>query len=98
MDSLPIKDLDLATYGGLVLAVALIIETVKRLWKKWAKGKEAILAVAFSYIIGVAAKLSISGAYASVSWIYHVVLLLFVAVGAMIAHDKAKEILKKPPE
>jgi hypothetical protein len=78
---------DLITYPGLMAAVIAIIGAIKKLFPSWATDKEPYLGLGFSYVLGVATKLSIPGAFAKVHWIVFLVSLLFVAVGAKLGHD-----------
>jgi hypothetical protein len=78
---------DLLTYPGLMAAVIAIIGAIKKLFPSWAVDKEPYLGLAFSYVLGIATKLSIPGAFAKVHWIVFLVSLLFVAVGAKLGHD-----------
>jgi len=83
----------LATYAGITGVTLVIISGLKGLFKGWVKGKEPLLAVIITYILGIAAK--IGGLYPTpeghsevVGWLIHAVLLLGAAVGAGVAHDK----------
>jgi hypothetical protein len=78
---------DFLTYPGLIAAVVAIIGAVKKLFPAWAVGKEPYLGLAFSYVLGVIAKLTIPGAFDKVHWIVFLVTLLFVALGAKLSHD-----------
>lgn len=86
---------DLITYPGLMAAVVAIIGALKKLFPAWVEDKEPYLGLAFSYVLGVATKLTIHGAFTKVNWIVFLVSLLFVAVGAKLGHDHIlNEIIK----
>lgn len=86
---------DLVTYPGLMAAVIAIVGALKKLFPKWVEGKEAYLGLSMSYILGIAAKFSIPGAFAKVHWVVFLVSLLFVALGAKLGHDHfLNEIIK----
>ncbi len=78
---------DLVTYPGLMAAVVAIIGALKSLFPKWIDGKEPVLGLSFSYIVGIAARLTIPGAFAKVNWVVFLVSLLVVAAGAKWGHD-----------
>jgi len=78
---------DLVTYPGLVAAVIAIVGALKKFFPIWIEGKEPYLGLSLSYVLGIAAKLTIPGAYAKVHWLVFLVSLLFVAVGAKLGHD-----------
>jgi len=78
---------DLVTYPGLIAAVIAIVGALKKLFATWTEGKEPYLGLLLSYVLGIAAKLTIPGAYAKVHWLVFLVTLLFVAVGAKLGHD-----------
>lgn len=91
---------DLVTYPGLIACVIAIVGALKKLFPNWIEGKEPYLGLGLSYILGIAAKLTIPGAYAKVHWLVFLVTLLFVAVGAKLGHDYfVNQILKgKSPD
>ena len=78
---------DLVTYPGLMAAVVAIVGALKKLFPAWTGGKEPYLGLSFSYVLGIATKLSVPGAFAKVHWVVFLVSLLFVAVGAKLGHD-----------
>jgi hypothetical protein len=78
---------DLVTYPGLVAAVIAIVGGLKKLFEKWVTGKEPYLGLILSYVLGIAAKLTIPGAFVKVHWLVFLVSLLGVAVGAKLGHD-----------
>lgn len=78
---------DLVTYPGLMFAVVAIVGGIKKLFTTWAEGKEPYMGLILSYVLGIAARLTIPGAFAKVHWVVFLVSLLFVAVGAKLGHD-----------
>lgn len=86
---------DLATYPTLMAAVVAIVGALKKLFPAWIDGKEPVMGLALSYLLGIASKLTIPGSFAKVNWIVFLVSLLFVAVGAKLGHDHLlNEIIK----
>lgn len=86
---------DLVTYPGLMFCVVAIIGGLKKLFPAWINGKEAYLGLFLSYVLGIAAKLTIPNAFMKVHWVVFLVSLLFVAVGAKLGHDHfLNEIIK----
>jgi len=79
---------DLVSYPGLIAAVVALIGVTKKLWKPWVKGKEPMLAVALSYVLGISSKLTIPKAFQGIYWVPFLVTLVFVAMAAMSAHDR----------
>lgn len=80
----------LASYGGIALLVVALVAGAKRLWKTWVDGKEPALGVVFTYTLGVVAKIVLPDVYGGAdarSWSLHLVVLLFVAIGAKGVHD-----------
>ena len=89
----PIKDTVLgylASYGGMAVGVTFLISALKAIWKSFIDGKEPILAIILSYIVGIVAKLvtDVYGPNTFKAWTLHILILLFVAVGAAVFHDK----------
>lgn len=81
----------LASYGGLAVGVSLLVSGLKSLWKGWVDGKEPVLTVILTYLLGIASKLIMPDVYGPnslQSWALHVIVLLFVAVLAGSFHDK----------
>lgn len=79
----------LASYGGLAMGVTFLISGLKALWKTFIEGKEPIICIVLSYIVGTAAKL-VTPAYGPdtfKAWALHLLILAFVAVGAAAFHD-----------
>lgn len=88
----PVKDAVLgflASYGGLAMGVTFLISGLKALWKTFIKGKEPVVCIALSYIVGTVAKLvtPVYGPDTFKSWALHLLILAFVAVGAGAFHD-----------
>lgn len=80
---------DLATYAGISFAVVAVIGAGKRLFKEWVSGKEPMMALVVTMILGILAK--VGGLFPGTdlkSWVVHVVLLLVTAGGAGVMHDK----------
>lgn len=78
---------DLVTYPGLMAAVVAIVGAIKKLFPAWTDGKEPYLGLSLSYVLGVATRLTIPGAFSKIHWVVFLVSLLFVAVGAKLGHD-----------
>lgn len=78
---------DLVTYPGLMAAVVALIGALKKLFPNWINGKEPVLGLSFSYVLGIAARLTIPGAFAKVHWVVFLVSLMVVAAGAKWGHD-----------
>ncbi len=91
MDNLPVE-VDIVTYGGLVITIPMLIWAVKKVFKKKVEGWSARMCFAFSYLIGIPSKFFIAGAFVHVSWVLHPVMLLLVAAFAMVARDKMKDV------
>lgn len=87
-------NVDIATYGGLIIAVPLIVGTIKQLAKSWAKGKSATMTAVLMVGLGVTAKLTGIG-FESVEWVIHVVTLVLSVPLAMVARDKAKNVVEE---
>lgn len=88
---------DLVTYPGLAAAVVAVVGALKKFFPAWLEGKEPHLALALSYVLGIAAKLTIPGAFKDVHWVVYLVSLLVVAAGAKFGHDFiVNQIIKKP--
>jgi hypothetical protein len=98
----PIRDAilqALASYGGIALLVVALVAGAKRLWKTWVDGKEPALGVIFTYALGVIAKIALPEVYGGTdakAWSLHLVVLLFVAIGAKGVHDGVINAFTKP--
>lgn len=89
---------DLVTYTGLMAAVVTVIGALKKLFPAWIDGKEPVLSLVFSYVLGISTKLFMPGAYVKVHWIVFLVSLLVVAAGAKWGHDVLlNQVIKNKP-
>lgn len=79
--------LDLATYTGIGAIVVALVSGAKLVFKALVKGREPRIAFFLILAIGVAAKLTVAGAFADVSWLAHVLSLLMTSFGAKLTHD-----------
>lgn len=79
---------DLVSYPGLIVAVVAIVGGLKKLYRSWVDGKEPLLALMFSFVLGVGAKLTIPKAFEGVHWLVFLVTLFFVAIAAGSVHDR----------
>lgn len=77
----------LLTYPGISAVVIMLVGGLKKLFPAWIGGKEPHIGLASCLILGIAAKLTISGAFTGVLWVPHVVGLLGAAFGAKVGHD-----------
>lgn len=78
---------DLGTYFGLAAAVVAAIGALKKLFPAWVAGKEPVLGLSLSYILGISTKLFMPGSYKDVHWVIFLLSLLVVAAGAKFGHD-----------
>ena len=88
------ESIDLTSYGGIGIALLIVIEAAKRFFRARVDGHEEQLAIVFALLIGVGAKVTISEAFDGVAWVTHIVSLVAVAVGAGLAHDKILDPIK----
>lgn len=79
---------NLVSYPGLAFTVVALIGAVKKLWRPWVDGKEPMLAVVLSYVLGISSKLTVPKAFEGVHWVLFLISLIFVAVMAMSLHDR----------
>ena len=89
----------LASYGGIAFLVVAAVGGLKGIAREWTKGKEPLLGILFTFILGAAAKAILPAVYGPPSlesWLLHLVLLFFVAVGAKGIHDGVVNALRKP--
>lgn len=104
----PVKELVLKfllSYGGLVGGVSFLLEGLKMLFKNFVSGREPILVIVLSFFLGASAKLlmvDVYGPNTRTAWGLHLLILVFVAVGAAAFHDKFLAVLTsfmpgKPP-
>jgi hypothetical protein len=77
----------LMTYPGISAVVVMMVGGVKKLWPKWVEGKEPTVSFALSLVLGIAAKLTMAGAYAGIQWLPHIVGLICASFGAKLIHD-----------
>ena len=99
MQTADVSQWTLLTYPGISAVVVLMIGGMKKLFHAWIAGKEPHLGLSLSIILGIAMKLTVSGAFAGVHWVPHIVGLLFAAFGAKVGHDYLlNEIIKNKPE
>jgi len=87
----------LASYGGIALAVSLLVEFLKMLFKDWAKPKAPVLSILMTFFLGAASKVlmpEVYGLHNFKAWTLHVVILVFVAVFAALFHDKFWNVVK----
>jgi len=90
---------DLGTYVGLSAAVIGAIGGLKKLFPTWINGKEPVLGLVFSYVLGIATKLFIPGAYKDVNWVIFLLSLLVVVAGAKFGHDHLlNTVIKNKPD
>lgn len=81
----------LASYGGLVAGVTFLVSGFKWAAKKLIEGREPIVAIVLTFVVGSLAKLVMPGVYGANTasdWGLHELILLFCAVGAQQLHDK----------
>lgn len=88
MDNLPFKESDLASFGGLILIIPMLLGALKKLFKTWIEGKEPMFCVVLTYVVGLTAKFTIPMAFGGVGWLTLMVGLLLSAVASMTVHDK----------
>lgn len=87
----------LASYMGIAGLVVALVGGIKAMWKTWTAGKEPMLALLLTYLTGAVAKLALPAVYPGkdvVSWTLHLFVLLVVATGANVVHDKVVNAMK----
>lgn len=95
----PVKEIVLRfllSYGGIATGVSFLVEGLKGLFKSKVDGKEPIIVIALSFIIGLAAKGLVPDVYGPntpKAWALHGLILIFVAIGAAAFHDKFLSVL-----
>lgn len=77
----------LLTYPGIAAVVVMMVGGAKKLWASWISGKEPHLSLALTLVLGVVSKVSISGAFAGIHWVTHIVALVGTAFTAKVIHD-----------
>lgn len=80
-------EFDLTSYTGIAALVVATIGGLKKLFSGWVSGKEPHLGLGITFLVGIVAKLTVTGAFDKVDWMNHVVALLATAAGAKIGHD-----------
>lgn len=96
----PIKEVVLKfllSYGGLAGGVSFLVEGLKLIFKKWVDGREPLLVIALSFILGALAKWLLPDVYGPATgraWGLHLLILTFVAIGAAAFHDKFLSVLQ----
>lgn len=104
----PVKELILRfllSYGGIAGGVSFLVEALKRMFASFVTGRENLLVIILSFVVGSASKALMPGTYGPNtldSWGLHELILIFVAVGAAAFHDGFLSTLssflpKKPP-
>jgi len=89
----------LASYGGIAFLVVALVGGLKTLWRTWADGKEPQIAAIATLLLGTAAKIclpEVYGPHTLQAWTLHLIVLIFVAVGAKGVHDAVLPLFKKP--
>jgi hypothetical protein len=89
MDNLQIKESDLASFAGLAVVIPMLVGVIKGLFKQWITGREPMLCVALTFLVGIVAKQTIPGAFGGVGWLTLLISLLIVAGLAAQVHDFA---------
>lgn len=79
---------DLLSYPGLAVAVVGIVAALKRLFHKYVKGNETLLAFILTFVVGIVSKLTVPNAFSNVPWIVFLVSLVFVAKETGSIHDR----------
>lgn len=77
----------LLSYPGISAIVVMLIGGIKRMFPAWTDGKEPLLGLSFSVVLGVLAKLTVTGAFSDVQWVPHTVALVLTAFMAKLGHD-----------
>jgi len=86
--SAPLTSVDLMSYCGLAASVVALVEVLKLLWKSWVSGKELILSLGLTLVIGPVTKLTVPHAYENVPWVIFLVSLVVLQVPLnKILHD-----------
>lgn len=89
MDPISFKETDLYSVGGLLIVVPMIVGGLKTFLSKWISGREPLVALIVSYVLGIAAKLSAPKvAFPGVGWLGLIVVLFLVALASQATHDK----------
>ena len=91
----------LTSYAGLSIGVAVLISGLKALWKGWVDNKEPVLAIILTFVLGIASKIiftEVYGPHTVKSWTLHAIILVFVAIGGQLFHDKVINAVVRKPE
>ena len=84
---------DLMTYSGVAAAVVMLVFGLKVFFPDFTKGREPLLSLFLTYALGLASKLTIKDAFATVHWLVFLVTLFGVALSAKVLYDHSKDIL-----
>lgn len=87
----------LASYTGIAALVVALVGGLKLMFKEKIDGKEPLLALGLTFVIGAVAKLVLPAIYGENrldSWALHTIVLLVVAVVAKGLHDGPLSALK----
>jgi hypothetical protein len=87
----------LASFLGIATGCAFLFEGVKMVLPKLVTGRENLLVLLLTLVLGAAAKWlmpSIYGATDKKSWALHMISLVFVAIIGMMFHDKLMDAVK----
>jgi hypothetical protein len=105
----PVKELVLRfllSYAGIAGGVSFLVEGLKGLFKDKVAEREPVLVIILAFVLGAAAKWLMPDVYGPNTvnaWGLHLLILIFVAVGAAAFHDKFLSVLtsffpkKSPP-
>lgn len=80
----------LASYIGIAGLVVGFVGGIKLVVKTWIDGKEPLVALCLTYLLGIAAKFALPAVYGPHTierWAIHLVVLLGVAIGVKGIHD-----------
>lgn len=81
----------LASYVGISVIVVTVVGFLKSAARKWVKGRELVLSLALTYVMGISAKIALPGIYgpawSAESWVTHFVALLLSVALAKGIHD-----------
>lgn len=88
----------IGSYAGIAGLVVALVGGLKLMMHDRIKGKEPLLALGATYIVGILAKLALPAVYGPhtiESWALHVLALLVVVVGVKGLHDGVVNALRK---
>lgn len=95
----PVKELVLKfllSYAGIAAGVSFLTEGLKGMFKSFVDGREPIIVIILTFVMGSAAKLlspDVFGPKTATGWGLHELILVFVAVGSAAFHDKFLSVL-----